>query len=115
MIRQVTLDEAFCDICDTWASPHGCAGCGTHHCYTCQERNGTKYSASVWSDSGGRYYCRNCDILMRENPTVIERAYLTVWHLKQESDAFYKPWNERRKLAELEVERLRCAEQEDAK
>lgn len=108
MKKIVSKETSFCDKCGKETYVTKCNNCDKEHCWECRKIEGIEYTHSVHcSGSGDGYYCNLCDAELRKAKTdELHNSYLTIQRLRDESENFYKDWNNRVKLADEKAKEL---------
>ncbi len=109
MIKPVTQDTYFCDVClaeQRWGCGH-CIRCGKHICSKCTDSNAVEYRHSVnCMGSGDGMYCTACNSAMERNPDSLFLAYLRIASLRAEAKRFNDDFEIRRTLAEDALKKI---------
>lgn len=108
MKKQVTIEKAFCDVCDKEASGYQkCMICGKEFCYDCKELAAVEYKHGVhFSGSGDGLYCLDCDLKALRSGDKLHAAYRKIMALRNEAAGYYVDFEKRTKKAEEEFGRL---------
>ena len=108
MRKSINKESTFCDKCGKETYVDKCLKCGVEHCWECKKTEGIDYKHAVhFSGSGDGYYCHTCDTELRVTKSdKLHTAYRMIANLREEAEQFYKDFNNRAKLAEIQTEKL---------
>ncbi len=107
MEKTVTKEEFVCDFCQTESSYEKCLGCGKDVCWKCRKTAGIDFKHSVcMSGSGDGFFCHSCLIDPPKHILPKFHAYLKIYYLRREMEAWSKHFEIRSQEAERELKTI---------
>jgi len=106
MKKTIKKEVEICDFCKKLESWYKCQECGKAFCYDCFKSDGIQYPQGVYFSGKDGHYCKPCDEKLQAKPTPVWTAYRTIVWLRVESESFQKQFDEKRKRAEEQLNKL---------
>ena len=107
MKKSITRDSSFCDECKKETYINKCLSCKKEYCWECWKNLGREYKHAVhFGGSGDEHLCFQCVESPKQYLPLI-LCYQKIAALRQEEKGWYEDFNERSKVVEDEIKKLR--------